>query len=47
MDRYNWDILDRTKMNPRTSLSDLVATTESAEHAIAYFNKPLPEILLD
>lgn len=39
-------ILDRTKMNPRTSLSDLVARLESAEHAIAYFSKPLPEILL-
>jgi hypothetical protein len=36
-------ILDRTKMNPRISLSDLVARLESAEHAIAYFNKPLPE----
>ena len=34
-------------MNPRTSLSDLVARLESAEHTIAYFNKPLPEILLD
>src|SRR4026209_2598020 len=34
-------------MNPRTSLSDLVARLESAEHAIAYFNKPLPEPLLD
>jgi hypothetical protein len=40
-------ILDRTKMNPRTSLSDLVARLESADHTIAYFNKPLPEILLD
>ena len=34
-------------MNPRISLSDLVARLESAEHTIAYFNKPLPEILLD
>ena len=40
-------ILDRTKMNPRISLSDLVARLESADHAIAYFNKPLPELLLD
>jgi hypothetical protein len=40
-------ILDRTKMNPRISLSDLVARLESADHAIAYFKKPLPEILLD
>jgi hypothetical protein len=40
-------ILDRTKMNPRTSLSDLVARLASADHTIAYFNKPLPEILLD
>src|ERR1044071_5351692 len=40
-------ILDRTKMNARISLSDLVARLESAEHAIAYFNKPLPESLLD
>jgi hypothetical protein len=29
-------ILDRTKMNPRTSLSDLVARLESADHTIAY-----------
>ena len=34
-------------MNPRTSLSDLVARLESADHTIAYFNKPLPEPLLD
>lgn len=34
-------------MNPRISLSDLVARLESAEHAIAYFNTPLPEPLLD
>lgn len=34
-------------MNPRLSLSDLVARLESADHAIAYFNTPLPEILLD
>jgi len=34
-------------MNPRTSLSDLVARLESADHTIAHFNKPLPEILLD
>ena len=34
-------------MNPRISLSDLVAGLESADHTIAYFNKPLPEILLD
>ena len=40
-------ILDRTKMNPRISLSDLVARLESADHTIAYFNKPLPEPLLD
>ena len=40
-------ILDRTKMNPRISLSHLVARLESADHAIAYFNKPLPEPLLD
>ena len=40
-------ILFRTKMNPRISLSDLVMRLESADHAIAYFNKPLPEPLLD
>jgi hypothetical protein len=40
-------ILDRTKMKPRLSLSDLVARLESADHVIAYFNKPLPEPLLD
>jgi hypothetical protein len=40
-------ILDRTKMNPRISLRDLVARLESADHTIAYFNKPLPEPLLD
>ena len=40
-------ILDRTKMNPRISLSDLVTRLESADHAIAYFNTPLPEPLLD
>jgi hypothetical protein len=40
-------ILDRTKMNPRISLSDLVDRLESADHTIAYFNKPLPEPLLD
>jgi hypothetical protein len=40
-------ILDRTKMNPRISLSDLLARLESADHTIAYFNKPLPEPLLD
>jgi len=34
-------------MNPRISLSDLVARLESAEHTIAYFNKPLPEPLFD
>jgi hypothetical protein len=34
-------------MNPRISLSDLVDRLESADHAIAYFNKPLPEPLLD
>jgi hypothetical protein len=34
-------------MNPRISLSELVARLESADHAIAYFNKPLPEPLLD
>ena len=39
-------ILDRTKMNPRISLSDLVARLESADHTIAYFNTPLPEPLL-
>jgi len=40
-------ILDRTKMDLRISLSDLVARLESADHTIAYFNKPLPEPLLD
>ena len=40
-------ILDRTKMNPQISLSDLVARLESADHTIAYFNTPLPEPLLD
>jgi hypothetical protein len=40
-------ILDRTKMNPRISLSDLVARSASADHMIAYFMKPLPEPLLD
>src|SRR5262245_36092485 len=39
-------ILNPTKMNPRISLSELVARLESAEHAIAYFNTPLPEPLL-
>lgn len=34
-------------MKPRISLSDLVARLESADHTIAYFNKPLPEPLLD
>jgi hypothetical protein len=34
-------------MNPRLSLNDLVARLESADHTIAYFNKPLPEPLLD
>ena len=34
-------------MNPRISLSDLVARLESADHTIAYFNKPLPEPLLE
>jgi hypothetical protein len=34
-------------MNPRILLSGLVARLESAEHTIAYFNKPLPEPLLD
>jgi len=34
-------------MNSRTSLRDLVARLESAEHTIAYFNRPLPEPLLD
>jgi hypothetical protein len=34
-------------MNPRISLSDLAARLESADHTIAYFNKPLPEPLLD
>ena len=34
-------------MNPRISLSDLVARLESADHTIAYFNTPLPESLLD
>ena len=34
-------------MNPRISLSDLVARLESADHTIAYFNTPLPEPLLD
>jgi hypothetical protein len=40
-------MLDRTKMNPRISLSDLVARLESADHTIAYFNTPVPEPLLD
>ena len=40
-------ILDGTKMNPRISLSDLVARLASADHTIAYFNTPLPEPLLD
>src|SRR5262245_57921022 len=40
-------ILDRTEMNPRISLSDIVARLESADHTIAYFNTPLPEPLLD
>jgi len=40
-------ILDRTKMNPRISLSELVARLESVDHTIAYFNTPLPEPLLD
>jgi hypothetical protein len=39
--------LGRTKMNPRISLNNLVARLESADHTIAYFNKPLPEPLLD
>src|SRR5262245_34050106 len=39
-------ILNPTKMNPRISLSELVARLESAEHAIAYFNTPLPDTLL-
>jgi hypothetical protein len=34
-------------MNPRISLIDLVARLESADHTIAYFNKRLPEPLLD
>jgi hypothetical protein len=34
-------------MKPRLSLSDLVARLESADHTIAYFNRPLPEPLLD
>ena len=34
-------------MNPRISLSDLVARLASADHTIAYFNTPLPEPLLD
>jgi hypothetical protein len=40
-------ILDRPKMNPRISLSNLVARLGSADHTIAYFNTPLPEPLLD
>src|ERR1044071_9523020 len=40
-------ILDRAKMNPRISLSDLLARLESTDHTIAYFNKPLPESLVD
>src|SRR5512147_1740217 len=40
-------ILDRTKMIPRISLSDLVARLESADHTITFFNTPLPEPLLD
>jgi hypothetical protein len=40
-------ILERTKMSPRISLSELVDRLASAEHTIAYFMKPLPEPLLD
>ena len=34
-------------MSPRISLNELVDRLASAEHAIAYFMKPLPEPLLD
>jgi hypothetical protein len=34
-------------MNPQLPLSDLVVRLASADHAIAYFNTPLPEPLLD
>ncbi|HEX5021576.1 MAG TPA: hypothetical protein VFX54_12990, partial [Candidatus Binatia bacterium] len=34
-------------MNPRISLSDLVARLTPACHTIAYFKTPLPEPLLD
>lgn len=34
-------------MSPRISLSDLVAQLASADHAIVYFKKPLPDALLD
>jgi len=40
-------MVKQPKMSPRISLSDLVARLESADHTIAYFNKPLPEPLLD
>lgn len=34
-------------MTPQLPLSDLVVRLASADHAIAYFNTPLPEPLLD
>ena len=40
-------MVKQPEMNPRISLSDLVARLESADHTIAYFNTPLPEPLLD
>jgi len=40
-------MVKQPKMSPRISLSDLVAKLASADHTIAYFNKPLPEPLLD
>ena len=40
-------MVKQPKMSPRISLSDLVARLTPACHTIAYFNKPLPEILLD
>ena len=36
-------MVKQPKMNPRISLSDLVARLESADHTIAFFNTPLPE----
>ncbi|MBM4260990.1 MAG: hypothetical protein FJ145_06040 [Deltaproteobacteria bacterium] len=41
------EILTQPKMSLRISLRDLVAKVESADHAIAYFKKPLPEPMLE